>query len=85
MAFLQKVLALKDMAGDEINSQMLMSQLSAIEHHIAEIREHLSVQDIAPDWVKSKVAVAASELSDIAHYIMGLKEKTASFPSEQEP
>jgi hypothetical protein len=65
----------KDMSGDKVDSSMLMSELEEIEHHIKEIREHLSSSDIAPDWVKSKISQSASSLSDIAHYIMGLKEE----------
>jgi hypothetical protein len=64
----------KDMAGDEVNSHMAVSQLESIQHHIEEIREHLSGEEIAPDWVKSKISEAANVLSDIAHYIMGLKQ-----------
>jgi hypothetical protein len=69
------VKAAKDMTGDKIDSSMLMSELEEIEHHIKEIREHLTRSDVAPDWVKSKISVSASSLSDIAHYIMGVKEK----------
>jgi len=64
----------KDMAGDKVDSSMLMSELESLEHHIKEIREHIDQAEIAPDWVKAKVSKAASGLSDIAHYIMGLKE-----------
>lgn len=67
--------ATKDMAGDNVDSSMLHSELESLEHHIKEIREHLGEKEIAPDWVKAKVSKAASGLSDIAHYIMGLKEK----------
>ena len=37
---------------------------------------------MAPDWVKSKISVAADELSDIAHFIKGLK--AAGESSDQE-
>ena len=65
----------KDIAGDTVDSSMLMSQLESLEHHIAELKEHLKINDVAPDWVKSKIAESASSMSDIAHYIMGIKEK----------
>jgi hypothetical protein len=65
----------KDMAGETVDSSMLLSQLESLEHHVKEIREHISASDVAPDWVNAKVSQAASSLSDIAHYIMGLKEK----------
>ena len=65
----------KDMAGEQVDSSMLLSQLESLEHHIKEIREHLSASDVAPDWVNAKVSQAASSLSDIAHYILGIKEK----------
>jgi hypothetical protein len=64
----------KDMSGDEVNSHMAVSQLESIQHHIEEIREHLSGEEIAPDWVKAKISEAANVLSDIAHFIMGLKQ-----------
>lgn len=66
--------AAKDMVGDNVDSSMLMSELESLEHHIKEIREHLSSSEVAPDWVKAKVTKAASSMSDIAHYIMGVKE-----------
>jgi septal ring factor EnvC (AmiA/AmiB activator) len=71
----EKLQKAKDLSGDKIDSSMLMSELEEIEHHIKEIRDHLSSSDIAPDWVKSKISQSASSLSDIAHYIMGLKEE----------
>lgn len=67
--------AAKDMAGDVVDNSMLMSELESMDHHIKEIKEHLKVSEVAPDWVKSKVTRAASAMSDITHYIMGLKEK----------
>jgi hypothetical protein len=67
--------ATKDMAGDNVDSSMLMSELESLEHHIKEIKEHLSSSEIAPDWVKAKVSKSASHISDIAHYIMGFKER----------
>lgn len=63
----------KDMSGDEIDSNMLMSQLQSIEHHIKEIRSKINPKDIAPDWVKSQVAQAANDLSGVSHYILGIK------------
>lgn len=63
-----------DMAGDRIDNHMLISQLESINHHVKEIQEHLKSTEIAPDWVKAKVATAADKLSDIAHYILGLNE-----------
>ena len=65
----------EDMSGDEIDNGMMMSDLESLEHHIKEIREHLDAKDLAPDWVKSKVARSAAMMSDIAHYIQGLKER----------
>lgn len=64
----------KDMSGDEIDNGMLMSDIEALDHHIKEIREHMG-KGVAPDWVKSKVSRAAAMVSDIAHYIQGLKER----------
>lgn len=88
MSFLTKLIAsATDMSGDIVDNSMLLSELSSIEHHIEEIRSHLSSSDIAPDWVKSKISVAADELSDIAHYIMGLdaaKDDEDYEPEEEE-
>jgi len=75
MSFLARIMAsATDMSGELIDNSMLLSELNSIEHHIDEIRSHLNLNEIAPDWVKSKISVAADELSDIAHYIMGLHE-----------
>ena len=51
------------MAGEPIDNSMLLSELNSIEHLIDEIRAHLRLNEIAPDWVKSKISVAADELS----------------------
>ena len=66
--------AAKDMVGDSVDSSMLMSELESMEHHIKEIREHLSESEVAPDWVKAKVSKSAASISDIAHYVMGVKQ-----------
>lgn len=66
--------AAKDMVGDAVDSSMMMSELESMNHHIEEIREHLKASDVSPDWVKAKVSRAAASISDIAHYIMGVKE-----------
>lgn len=66
--------AAKDMVGDDVDSSMLMSELESMAHHIEEIKEHLSAKEVAPDWVKAKVSKSASSLSDVAHYVMGVKE-----------
>ena len=65
----------KDMVGDDVDSSMLLSELESMAHHIEEIKEHLSSSEVAPDWVKAKVSKSASSLSDVAHYIMGVKEQ----------
>lgn len=70
----EELIKAKDMAGDNVDSGMLMSELESLKHHVNEIEMHLKKSDVAPDWVKSKVTRAASIMSDIAHYIMGLKE-----------
>jgi hypothetical protein len=64
----------KDMSGDEIDNDMMMSELESLVHHVEEIREHMG-KGLAPDWVKAKISRAASIMSDIAHYIQGLKER----------
>ena len=72
----------KDIAGDTVDSKMLMSELESLEHHIEEIKQHLSASDVAPDWVKSKISQAAGSMSDIAHYVMGTKEKISKSKAE---
>jgi hypothetical protein len=67
--------AAKDMSGEKLDSSMLISELDSIARNIAEIKKHLNENDVAPDWVKSQVSKAANDLSGVADYIVGLKQK----------
>jgi hypothetical protein len=58
---------------EDNDSEMMFSQLEAIMHHIKEIREAMSPKEDAPDWVDAKITEAAKQLSDVAHYIQGVK------------
>lgn len=68
----------KDMAGDDVDSSMMMGDLKSIKKHTDEIMEHVDRDDVAPDWVKSKVSESAAHLSAVADYVAGLSK------SEQE-
>jgi len=62
-------------SGVNDDSSMMFSQMEAIVHHIEEIRESIEPSENMPDWVDSKVTEAAKNMSDIAHYIMGIKQQ----------
>lgn len=64
---------LKKALEEDNNSEMLFSQLEAIVHHVQEIREVMKPSEDAPDWVDAKITEAAKQLSDVAHYIQGVK------------
>lgn len=77
----------KDSSGDEDNNEMLMSQLKQIVHHVKELSSNISISGNEPDWVNSKITEAAKALSDVAHYIDGLKDikKDESMPGLPKP
>jgi len=55
----------------EQNTQMLMSLNHQIEHHAREIGEILNDETPVMAWVLAKAERAASDLSDIAHFLDG--------------
>ncbi len=67
----------KDMSGDSVDSSMMMGDLKAIKKHTDEIMEHVEHDDVAPDWVKSKVSESAAHLSAVADYVAGLSKSEA--------
>jgi len=58
----------------EQNTEMLMSLNHQIEHHAKEIGEILTDKTPVMAWVLAKAERAASDLSDIAHYLDGEKQ-----------
>lgn len=70
----QPVKKAEDMSGDKVDSSMMMGDLTAIKKHADEIMQHVDHKDVAPDWVKSKVAESASHLSAVADYVAGLSK-----------
>ncbi|NBW58030.1 hypothetical protein EBR43_09700 [bacterium] len=74
----------KDSSGDDDNNEMLMSQLKQIVHHVKEIMSNVEVSGNEPDWVNAKITEAAKSLSDVAHFIDGLK-KEESIPGLPKP
>jgi Asp-tRNA(Asn)/Glu-tRNA(Gln) amidotransferase C subunit len=77
----------KDSSGDDDNNEMLMSQLKEIVHHVKEITANIDASGNEPDWVNAKITEAAKSLSDVAHFIDGLKkeESMAGLPKPSEP
>lgn len=74
----------KDSSGDDDNNEMLMSQLKEIVHHVKEITANIDASGNEPDWVNAKITEAAKSLSDVAHFIDGLK-KEESMPGLPRP
>jgi hypothetical protein len=62
--------------GGEIeksNNEMLQSQLKAVEHHAKELSSIVTNKTPIEAWVVGKIERAATDLSDITHYLDGLK------------
>jgi hypothetical protein len=61
--------------GGEIansNNEMLQSQLKAVEHHAKELSSIVTDKTPVEAWVVGKIERAATDLSDITHYLDGL-------------
>ena len=63
----------KDSSGDNDNNEMLISQLKQIVHHVGELNSNIDISGNEPDWVNAKITEAAKALSDVAHYVDGLR------------
>lgn len=62
--------------GGEIaegNLEMAMSNVKAIEHHAMELKSILDENTSIEAWVVAKLERAETDLSDVTHYIDGLK------------
>jgi hypothetical protein len=64
----------EDISGQEVSSEMAMSQMESIVHHIKEISSMIESKEVMPDWVNAKITESAKALSDVAHFIAGLKK-----------
>jgi hypothetical protein len=64
----------EDISGQEVNSEMAMSQMESIIHHIKEIHSMIESKEVMPDWVNAKITESAKSLSEVAHFIAGLKK-----------
>jgi len=60
----------------EGNKEMILSNVKSIKHHAQEISNTLGEKGIEVEaWVNAKAERAATDLSDITHYLDGLKMK----------
>jgi hypothetical protein len=55
------------------NNEMLESQLKAVEHHAKELSSIVNKNTEVEAWVVGKIERAATDLSDITHYLDGRK------------
>jgi hypothetical protein len=55
------------------NNEMLESQLKAVEHHAKELSSIVNKDTEVEAWVVGKIERAATDLSDITHYLDGRK------------
>jgi|GEM_PF-6629388 len=58
---------------EQSNNEMLVSQVKAIKHHADEISKIINGSTKVEAWVVGKVERAATDLSDITHYLDGTK------------
>jgi len=59
---------------DNGNVEMVMSNTKAIEHHAKELKELVNMNTPIEAWVVAKLERAETDLSDVTHYIDGLKK-----------
>jgi len=58
---------------EESNLEMVQSNVKAIEHHASELKNLLQEGTPIEAWVVAKLERAETDLSDVTHYIDGLK------------
>jgi hypothetical protein len=63
-----------DISGSPVDSSMMVGDLHAIKKHTDEILKNTKIDDVAPDWVKSKITDAAAHLSAVADFMASLKK-----------
>jgi DNA-binding transcriptional ArsR family regulator len=69
---------------EESNYRMVVSQAKAIKHHADELLNVLTPDIEVEAWVVGKIERASTDLSDITHYIDGLKGETDEFKVESD-
>lgn len=58
----------------ESNNRMLMSKVKEVKHHAEELGKAVKPKTEVEGWVVAKAERSASDLSDITHYLDGLKK-----------
>jgi len=58
---------------EDSNNEMLQSQLKAVKHHAEELSNIINDNTPIEAWVVGKIERAATDLSDITHYLDGAK------------
>jgi len=60
-------------AVNEDNMEMVVSQVKAIKHHAEELSKIITSSTPIEAWVVAKIERAETDLSDVTHYLDGLK------------
>ena len=63
--------------GSVENKEMLENQVVQMQHHTGELQEVLNKTEGVEPWVITKAQRAATDLSDITHYLDGVKKMRA--------
>jgi len=63
---------------EDSNNEMLQSQLKAVKHHAEELSNIINDNTPIEAWVVGKIERAATDLSDITHYLDGQKFEMGS-------
>jgi hypothetical protein len=66
----------------EGNYEMLMSNIKAIKHHAEELADAVTPDTEIEAWVLSKSERAETDLSDITHYLDGLKMEKGGYMAD---
>ena len=64
--------------GGEVNGdnmEMVVSQIKAIKHHAEELSKIVTPSTPIEAWVVAKIERSETDLSDVTHYLDGLKMK----------
>jgi hypothetical protein len=59
-------------------SEMAYDNITALLHHIKELKSHLTPGEALPEWVEAKLTLATDYLSTVAHFVDGKKEAGVS-------
>jgi len=58
---------------NEDNMEMVVSQIKAIKHHAEEVSDIINRSTPIEAWVVAKIERAETDLSDVTHYLDGIK------------